>query len=245
MKRVIFDIGSHDGLDGIILAFLNPRSIVYSFEPNLELNKVINKNKKKLQKFFNVKINNHKIINFAVSNINSYKNFYINRYKQLSSLKKFNKNFSNPNDLIIQKTIKTKVIRLDSFCKKEKIDVIEYIHIDTQGSDLQVLEGLGKYRKKIISGVLETSVSKNNNRYINESNFADVKKKFRLWNFDIKDIQSNNNVIEFNVYFINNKNNHIRIKANTRYNERFFRRVVKDKMKLKDYISKFYIKFFR
>ena len=137
MKLAIFDIGSNDGLDGIILALLNPSSIIYSFEPNSELNQKIKINKKIIERFFGIKIKNYKFYNFAISNINKFQKFYINKHNLLSSLKKVNINFRNKNDLEIKKVKKVKVIRLDKFCKTKKIDYIQFIHSDTQGSDLK------------------------------------------------------------------------------------------------------------
>ena len=61
-NNVIFDVGANNGLDGLILAILNPNMFIYAFEPNNEINKISILNKSKLEKEFNIKIDNHKII---------------------------------------------------------------------------------------------------------------------------------------------------------------------------------------
>jgi len=242
MKLAIFDIGSNDGLDGIVLAYLNPKSFIYSFEPNTELNKKIILNKKRIEKFFKVKIYNHKVYNYAVSNKNKYQNFYINNHDLLSSLEKINKNFKNKDDLNIKRVFKTKVTRLDKFCTKEKIDYIQYLHSDTQGSDLKVLQGLGTYRNKLISGVIETSVDNKTSRYIKACNLSDVKKKLKIWNFRIIKINPNFTDIEYDVYFTNKKVYENIPQVKTKYNQRFFRRIILKKVKLKDHFTKLFLK---
>ena len=243
MKLAIFDIGSNDGLDGIVLALLNPKSIVYSFEPNSDLNKKIKYNKKLIENFFSIKIRNHNLYNYAISNINKFQKFYINKYDLLSSLKKVNINFKNKNDLNIKKIKKVKVIRLDKFCKEENIDYIQFIHSDTQGSDIDVLDGLGQYRKKLLSGVIETSVIDKTNRYLKSTSLKDVKKMFKKWNFFITKISPNFTDIEYDVFFKNKKYDKTIAQARTGYNHRYFKRIVLKKLKLKDYITKFFLKF--
>jgi len=75
-NNIIFDVGANNGLDGLILAILNPKMFVYAFEPNEEVNKVSFLNKIKLEKEFNIKIENHKIIEKGVSNINRICRFF-------------------------------------------------------------------------------------------------------------------------------------------------------------------------
>ena len=85
-NNVIFDVGANNGLDGLILAILNPNMFIYAFEPNNEINKISILNKSKLEKEFNIKIDNHKIIEIGVSNINGYADFFIGEYSGISSL---------------------------------------------------------------------------------------------------------------------------------------------------------------
>jgi FkbM family methyltransferase len=243
MKLAIFDIGSNDGLDGIVLALLNPSSIVYSFEPNSELNKKINYNKKIIEKFFGVKIKNYRLYNLAISNSNKFQKFYINKHDLLSSLKRVNINFTNKDDLEIKDIKKIKVIRLDKFCKAKKIDYIQFIHSDTQGSDLEVLEGLGVYKKKLIAGVIETTVNHKNNRYLKSTSLKNVKKKFKTWNFYITKINPNFTNIEYDVYFKYKNYDKTISYAKTNYNPRFFRRILINKIKIKDYLALFFLKF--
>jgi len=55
----------------------------------------------------------------------------------------------------VSKTISVPVIRLDNFIKDNNIDRIDYLHIDTQGSDFDVLCSLGEQLDKVVEGVME------------------------------------------------------------------------------------------
>ena len=243
-KNVILEVGSHNGVDGLALALLNPYIMVYSFEPNYQINQISLLNKKKIEKYFSIKIRNHKIIQKAVSNYNKSAFFYISNETLLSSLNKFNKKNIFKNEF--KKKIKIKTIRLDSFCKQKDIKNILFLHIDTQGSDLNVLKGLGLYRKKVISGILETAKNKKIQRYENESTLHDVIKNFKRWQYIIKKKEKNFNDFEYNVYFknLNFKINEFIPKFKTTYNIRFFRRILENRNTLKDSFLKIYIKYF-
>ena len=243
-KNIILEVGSHDGLDGLALSIYNPNIYIYSFEPNKKLNKIYIKNKKKIENFFNININNHKIINLAVSNFDGKCYFNISQNTALSSLNKFHK--KNKFNDIFSKKIKVKTIKLSSFIKKNKIDNILYLHIDAQGSDLKVLQGLGKYTNNVYKGVIETAKDKKIQRYSGESTFNEVLKYFKLRNFIINKKIHNFNNFEYNVHFTNKNyeidKNILNIKTN--YNLRFFRRIIDSKSNYKDLFFKYLLKIY-
>ena len=144
MLNVILDIGANDGSDGLGYALFNPNLKIYAFEPNPELISKINKNKEKIEKIFNVKLSNYKIVNKAVSNFNGTSDFYLSELDLCSSLLKYK-------FVKMKKKIACEVITLEKFCSEEKIDNIVFLHVDTQGSDLDVLKGLKFYKSINIS----------------------------------------------------------------------------------------------
>lgn len=84
----------------------------------------------------------------------------------VSSLNKFSKNideaypgYREAHCHVIKK-IKIKTITLNKFCKFNKINNIQYLHIDTQGNDLKILKGLRNYISNVQEGVLEAAISK-------------------------------------------------------------------------------------
>ena len=247
-----FDVGADDGFHGILFAFFNPKIKVYAFEPIKGSKKRILKNLKKIEIFFNIKVKNYKIINSAISDYNGYTNFYETHYKVGSSLlkpkKKLNKFWSESKDHLIKtigqgikmkKRYKVKVQTLEKICKEKSITIINYLHIDAQGNDLRVIDGLKTFRQNVNAGVVEVAKSNKLKIYDREQTFSDLKKKFKKWKFiitKIEDVQKNHPGI--NVYF--QSNNEITKKDKTIFNfptkrfERMFRRIFTEKTNIKD-----------
>ena len=121
------------------------------FEPQKEIFKIIKKKYKKNRII--------KTFNFAISNKNKNQKIYINRHDLTSSLTKLDENNSylqkksrlfmeNNERSLIRKIYNVKTIRLSDVLVKSKIAKIELLKIDTEGHELEVLLGLGKFIKK-------------------------------------------------------------------------------------------------
>lgn len=253
--KAIFDIGAFDGLDGLMLSMLNKDKIVFAFEANPNLKKKIFTNKKKIEEYFKSKIKNYFLINMAVSNTNKKVHFYILKNSATSSILKPKNNlhsfWKKNKDLSINKIYKShkienkvrvKSIKLKDFCEKKKISEISYLHCDTQGNDLNVFKSLGNKYKLINKGVLETIRSSKLSLYHQSSTLEEVKKLFNYWDFTIikiKEFHKNNP--ERDVYFINKYfKGDKKIILPTYRQARFFKRIINDKTKAKDF---FYRKF--
>ena len=242
-KEHIFDVGAFNGLDGLILALNNSNMLVHIFEANPEMIKIIKKNKKKIENFKKLKINNLIINNLVVSDRNKYFNFNIAKNPTVSSLYSFSKNIDKTwpgyreAHCTFVKKIKIKGITLDDYCKKNKINSIKYLHIDTQGNDLKVLKGLNKKIQIVEKGVLEAAVSESKSLYQNNNTIKDIKKFLKKKNFSIERIEPVDKNIknEKNVYFFNNDINSKK-QVNSKYKLRHFNRIISDKTNLKDNI---------
>lgn len=249
--KVIFDIGANDGFNGLVFAALNPNTKVFSFEPNPNLKKLIFKNKKIFEKVLNIKLKNFILIKKAVSNKKGKSIFYITNNHATSSLlepkKKLDKFWTNNKDSSIQKVtewikvkkrVKVDTIKLKDFCQKQKINIISYIHCDTQGHDLQVFEGLGNFRRNVYQGVLEISTKIHLSLYKNTSDLKILKKNFKKWNYNIKLIEEfHKNNPERNIYFSNsNFVDKVNLNLPSKSQLRFFKRILSSKLKIKDYI---------
>ena len=152
--KIILEIGGHYGEDTLRFYKYFPNSKIYTFEPDP-------RNIKILKKMCN-NIDNINIIENAVSDVEKELSFYmaytdfnnklqdkykyigLNDYKKLnlnnsgsSSLKK-----SNRKDLINSKEIKVKSIKLDDWYNDNKdIDIIDFLWIDVQGAEKEVIKG--------------------------------------------------------------------------------------------------------
>jgi hypothetical protein len=96
--------------------------------------------------------------------------------------------------------------RLDTFIEQEGLEntTIDFIHIDAQGVDLDVLKSVGKYITNVKAGVLETVMDNNKSIYIEQkdNNFENVKMFLESNGFTITDLHSNDNTnCEYNVFF--------------------------------------------
>ena len=250
-KNNIFDVGAFNGLDGLILAIKNPESMVHAFEANPNLIKEIKRNKKKIELFKKIKIKNYKINNYAVSNKNSFLKFNIAKNPTVSSLNEFSNNIDitwpgyREAHCTVVKKIRVKSITLEKYCNDNKINIINYLHVDTQGSDLKVLKGLKKKIKIVQKGVLEAALNKKNSLYkknhtIKEAKFFLTKNKFKI--SKIEDIDENIKN-EKNIFFYKKNSPNLK-KINIIYNLRYYNRIISDRTNLKDKFINFLSKLF-
>lgn len=78
-------------------------------------------------------------------------------------------------------TVGIETTTLDSFCQTEGIDEIDFLQVDVQGADLQVLEGASQILASSILGIqIEVAFSE---LYVNQPLFADVDTYIRKQGF--------------------------------------------------------------
>lgn len=152
-KLVIFDIGAYDGTTFLKVAREYKHNIqVFAFEPLPELVDVISSSSKDLPNYFLTKS--------AVSNFNGSSIFNVSNLPGCSSLYEFSDRaqveWGNTSFNMINR-IEVKVVRLDSFLFDHNITQIDWLHCDTQGNDLKVLESLGDYIRIVKGGRLEVA----------------------------------------------------------------------------------------
>ena len=128
---VYFDVGTNYGIEISLLEniFKDKKIIVHAFEPNKNLNNILQK------KYPNIILNT-----VAVSNFNGVTDFY---QEKITSQSTINNDIRSPLTNI-QNVYKTKVITLDEYISVNNIKKIDYLKIDVEGSDYKVLEGLKK-----------------------------------------------------------------------------------------------------
>lgn len=154
MSKIIVEIGANHGQD--TEKFLNEEgSIVYSFEPIPKL--VLDLNEK-----FGKKPNFH-LITAAIDVENGFKKFNISKGGDwgCSSLHNFAPDlkgkWDRPDFNFDDHIEQVMCFRLDTFMDLFKIERIDYLHIDAQGNDFNVLKSLGDKINVVQSGVVEVS----------------------------------------------------------------------------------------
>lgn len=174
MKKVKIVIGLNRSMELLNEAKFDQSLIVYCFEPNPEIVKDI-----KIK--FDLP-DNYKIIQKAVSDFNGFTHFNICSLDSCSSLM----DWGNGPKFGDMKKIKVECIRMDTFIEQNSIEKIEFVIIDTQGNDLNVLKGFGEKIKIVDAGICESMAeTANYTLYHKQPIFLDFVNFFKKNNFFI------------------------------------------------------------
>lgn len=210
MTYILFDIGANYGTNSIDQIRDDINKICFAFEPTPEL-----------VKYLNNQTNNFKdryyIYDYAISDFIGKAKFNIAGQADwgCSSLLEFSDNLDKtwPGrwDFKVTHSIEVNVITLKYFFDEiypNKIEKIDYFHCDTQGSDLNVLLGMGEYINLIQEGDIEVSANESVCLYKSQQNLKDKTIQFlNMHNFDIINIYPNDHFNnEYNIHFVKIKN---------------------------------------
>ncbi len=144
--KTVFDIGANDGGYSLILKKSLPSTSIYAFEPHPETFIKLQGNTRKTGiRVFNVGFGNKEGTKMLYDFAEDAELKYTQPTSTLASLNKY----------VIEslhgqksKSYKVKLATIDSFCKKNKIKSIDFLKIDTEGSEYQVLKGATNLLKK-------------------------------------------------------------------------------------------------
>ena len=205
-NKLLIEVGAYNGSDSI--KYYNSGYIVYTFEPNKDLYEKIKEYTKHLI--------NYNIYNKAVCLTDGTANFNIaSEQSGASSLLEFknneelNKYWESRTDIYYSGiSYKVETTRLDTFIEENNLqnNIIDFIHIDAQGVDLDVLKSLGKYLINVKEGVVETVFDLNKSIYSNQTNnISELKIFLKENNFSIFRTEPNDHTnCEYNIFFKNN-----------------------------------------
>lgn len=206
-KKIVIEVGSCDGSDSY--NYYNQGYRVFTFEPH--------------QPFFNT-IKNHTaewpdftILNKAVSLKNGITDFNVCQSGGASSILPFKDNSEiikhwgeDRGDVLYSGyTYSVETIRLDTFIEEYELqnEKIDFLHIDAQGVDLDVLKSLGKYVANVNAGVIETATSTEKTIYKGQTNVLSEAISWLEQNgFQINEVRPNDRTnCEVNIYFSKKK----------------------------------------
>jgi FkbM family methyltransferase len=195
-SQIIFDVGT--ALGEMPAKWSSPDRLFHCFEPCPKFYNHL------LQVFQNKKFI---INNFAIDTNNSIKQFNQTVNKVSSSLLNL-KNTSawcpGSNDLDVNETYPVICLTLETYMKNNNINHIDFLKIDAQGNDLNVIKSLGSRIKDVKEVVLEVNIS-NINCYENESTKEDILDYMKLFDFELYKTQKQTYDKEENLYFKNKK----------------------------------------
>lgn len=199
---IIFDVGANNG-DSCVDFCKQFENTVYAFEPTPHLVTHALMPKSLVYKNFIV-------IPKAVGKEDGKTTFNIAGHHNwgCSSLYEFNDNLQETwpgrKDFYFNDKVEVDVICMETFLQEnDHIKQIDFFHCDTQGNDMNVLEGFGKHINKIKKGQIE--VSAKNPLYKNCTNTLEAATLFLNKNgFEIYDLHRDGpEGNEINVRFIN------------------------------------------
>jgi FkbM family methyltransferase len=153
--EVFFDVGANNGHTSVAIAKKNPNVRVFAFEPTPRMAAEIESKTAGLK--------NYMLTRKAVSDHAGKAKFKVAGQGDwgCSSLLEFSERsrteWPGRTDFVVTEEIEVEVIRLDKFIEENGIETIDFLHIDTQGSDLNVLKGLGKYLSLVKQGAMEAA----------------------------------------------------------------------------------------
>lgn len=175
---IVFDIGANIGLYTLYLNKRFKSIYTYSFEPIPQTFDFLNKN---------IKLNgiNTNIYNIGLSNVNDTVEFYFNHAETAASSMKNLRENNETTELV-----KCKIRKLDDFVKEADINRVDFIKVDTEGSELFAFQGaletINEYRPIVFSEMLR-KWSKKFNYHPN-----DIIKLFKSFNYDVFAISEDN-----------------------------------------------------
>lgn len=184
--NIFLDIGSHKGTytDLILKNILVTEKLIL-IEPQKNIFDFI-QNKYKNDRNINIH-------NYAISNKEKKMKLYINKHDLTSSLTEIDKNnkylnlkaklFGGSLDEMIKKKITIKALSLKNIVNKEKIKKIDLVKIDTEGHELQVLQGAGNFLKK---GIKYLIIEFHNSNIFLNYNPVEIEKHLKKNGFILK-----------------------------------------------------------
>jgi FkbM family methyltransferase len=201
INPVIIDVGANKGQSIKRFNLIFDNCIIHSFEP-------ITKSFYQMVKDFPGK--NFIKNNYALSDNNTKKKFFINKNSETSSFNRLNKNYDHTHEKNkIKSTTKVKTLTLDAYVNFNSINKINILKIDTQGHEINVLKGAKKSLKKNMINYIEVEIIIYD-YYINKIKLYEIDHIMNKNNFELVDLQGynyskKNQIKWFDMLYINKK----------------------------------------
>ena len=202
-EHVYFDVGANIGDSIERFKKINTNALIHSFEPTPDLSKKL-KDKHSLDK--SIIINN-----CGITDLKGKLKFYSYKYHRVNSFVKIDENSkflksrllnvkSNREDF--EKIIDVDTTTIDIYCEENNINEIDFIKIDTQGSEEQSLKGMQNILSKGKVSIIELELILGF-AYEKIFSFYDYEKYLNKHNYKLIALDNPGNIISYSNYQTN------------------------------------------
>jgi FkbM family methyltransferase len=137
--KTIIDIGANIGTFTLLASQTNPRARIYSFEPVPETYKILNSN------VVLISCNNVTLQKWAIAPRESTRTFYSHKANVLAS-------FTRTRGGMYK--LKVKTVSIKYIFKKYKINTCDFLKIDAEGAEFEIIDSLDKYLARRIKQIV-------------------------------------------------------------------------------------------
>jgi FkbM family methyltransferase len=149
-RRVWIDVGAHEGELSFPFAAADPSLLVYAFEPNLRAaSRVMGR------------LRNYVVLPIAIAERDGSAELHLNAYEQSSSLLPADqvgvKSWVSDAEFKVIGSATVPTMRLDTFMNGAGIESVDFLKIDAQGLDLEVVKSAGDRLSDVAKVQLEAT----------------------------------------------------------------------------------------
>jgi len=151
-RRVWIDVGAHEGETTFPFAAQDPWLLVYAFEPNLRAASRIM-----------ARLRNYVVLPIAIAERNGSAELQLNAYEQSSSLLPPDpdgvKSWITEQHFEVVDSVTVPTMRLDTFMNAVGLESIDFLKVDAQGLDLDVVRSAGDRLTDVAKVQLEATTA--------------------------------------------------------------------------------------
>jgi FkbM family methyltransferase len=149
-RRIWLDVGAHEGETTFPYAAADPSLLVYAFEPNLHAaSRIMGR------------LRNYVVLPIAVAERDGSAELQLNAYEQSSSLLPADRTgveqWITEQEFKVIGSVTVPTMRLDTFMNQAGIETVDFLKIDAQGLDLEVVRSAGNRLKDVAKVQLEAA----------------------------------------------------------------------------------------
>ena len=189
---IVIDVGAYDGAEVTVPFAKSGEHTIYAIEPIPDLAKKLEERS----------LSGVSVFNFAIDLQDGVASFFVNQDRQTSSLLPavVSERWSDYAENLCQESvIDVPVKRLDTFIKENQIEEVDFLKIDTQGNDLNVIKSAGSSIHRVKRLSLEVQLTP---LYDGGSTKDDVIEYLEARGFRLSQSSLQTNGLEENLEFI-------------------------------------------